>query len=263
MGCFDFLYIFFKKKEIKKEDEEEMNYIIPQDKVLIQEIRRKKGIFQKINYIIDFECPICLEKMENNDSVCYKTCSAGHCFHNICLMKWNKTSNKCPICLIEKPPNITNDVILRIYQIDQLLYRLEYRFVQSDTYRISFLPYNDIGTLLLKGYIKAFKKHLTWNVNNYGLLDWRIYHEDYPGNVYLENVIDAVFEDIISFNLLESMDIFQLENLIKEYKENKNKPRNEVPNTDIDYPGSNTDINEQKENTNIATSISLGNLVYL
>ena len=44
----------------------------------------------------DEECPICIEKFENNERVF--TCSCNQIFHYSCINKWIKSKEDCPIC---------------------------------------------------------------------------------------------------------------------------------------------------------------------
>ena len=44
----------------------------------------------------DCDCPICLEKIKDNNA--FYICENKHYFHNVCIKKWLIRSNKCPIC---------------------------------------------------------------------------------------------------------------------------------------------------------------------
>ena len=42
------------------------------------------------------ECPICLDKYENNDKICILKCD--HVFHEKCIKEWLKNNESCPNC---------------------------------------------------------------------------------------------------------------------------------------------------------------------
>ena len=44
-------------------------------------------------------CSICLEDFSEGDKIIYLPCF--HYYHSVCIEKWTKSSNKCPLCNIE------------------------------------------------------------------------------------------------------------------------------------------------------------------
>ena len=64
----------------------------PYAKQRLEELTKTQKLYQK-----KFECPICLEKINNvNEKFCSTPCH--HTFHAICLFKALKENNRCPIC---------------------------------------------------------------------------------------------------------------------------------------------------------------------
>lgn len=54
------------------------------------------GYHKNQNHVEIYECPICLIELTSKDE---KKLLCGHCFHETCLMKWEKQGkNTCPIC---------------------------------------------------------------------------------------------------------------------------------------------------------------------
>ena len=44
------------------------------------------------------QCCICADQFENDDSINIAAVPCGHTFHEVCVMRWLKTSNSCPQC---------------------------------------------------------------------------------------------------------------------------------------------------------------------
>ena len=59
---------------------------------------------KKYSTIKEDKCAICLQKYKGVDII--KEFPCKHIFHKNCILKWIKSSNKCPLCKYD----ITNDV---------------------------------------------------------------------------------------------------------------------------------------------------------
>lgn len=97
----------------EEENEENENY----DENNINEVYNKKrnkfilelDEFQykhvkKYSIIKEDKCAICLQKYKGVDII--KEFPCKHIFHKTCILRWIKSSNKCPLCKYD----ITNDV---------------------------------------------------------------------------------------------------------------------------------------------------------
>lgn len=68
-----------------------------------QSLRKRHSVYQKLNALPEASreeidslqdvCPICLEELKTA-----RVTPCNHYFHNICLKKWLKVQNKCPMC---------------------------------------------------------------------------------------------------------------------------------------------------------------------
>ena len=178
MGCLYFIFSLFKKnkKSYTKDPDDEYEIINQRAKLIHIMYSKDTCPYRIVDSQMDFECPICLSIMKSGTSVCYVTCGVGHGFHRKCLDRWAEESNKCPICRYHKPISISLEIIFRIYHIGGCLFRLEYRFVEDEEYRIAFIPDTPIGVIIKKAYMNAFNRNVTWEISTEGVMDWRIHH---------------------------------------------------------------------------------------
>ena len=68
-----------------------------------QSLRKRHQVYQKLNALpeasqdeiksLEDVCPICLEELKSA-----RVTPCNHFFHNLCLRKWLKVQNKCPMC---------------------------------------------------------------------------------------------------------------------------------------------------------------------
>ncbi|KAK7252258.1 hypothetical protein RIF29_36085 [Crotalaria pallida] len=60
-----------------------------------------KDIKSLKTYVLPEQCNICMEKFhgeDDDDEVKITAMPCGHLFHNLCIVKWLKTSHTCPMC---------------------------------------------------------------------------------------------------------------------------------------------------------------------
>ena len=65
---------------------------------------------KKYSALKEEKCPICLQKYKGADMI--KEFPCKHIFHKHCILKWIKTSNKCPLCKYDFN-NDVNKVVLK------------------------------------------------------------------------------------------------------------------------------------------------------
>ena len=70
---------------------------------------------KKYSTIKEDKCAICLQKYKGTDII--KEFPCKHIFHKICILKWIKNSNKCPLCKYDIS-NDVNDIDLDKYNED-------------------------------------------------------------------------------------------------------------------------------------------------
>ena len=102
------------ENEDEEEIEEDENYDDNNDENETYFKKRKKFILEldefqykhvkKYSTIKEDKCAICLQKYKGVDII--KEFPCKHIFHKNCILKWIKSSNKCPLCKYD----ISNDV---------------------------------------------------------------------------------------------------------------------------------------------------------
>ena len=97
-----------ENEEYENYDENEDNdneiYNIKKNKFILELDEFQYKHVKKYSTIKEDKCAICLQKYKGVDII--KEFPCKHIFHKICILKWIKNSNKCPLCKYD----ITNDV---------------------------------------------------------------------------------------------------------------------------------------------------------
>ena len=88
-----------------------MMFVNPQGQVLLKKQKKKTidnlaELLEERNLTKEMlekgeqkNCSICLEDFAEGDKIIYLPCF--HYYHSVCIEKWTKSSNKCPLCNIE------------------------------------------------------------------------------------------------------------------------------------------------------------------
>ena len=114
------------ENEDEEENEEEENY--EENNVESETYFKKRNRFileldefqykhvKKYSTIKEDKCAICLQKYKGVDII--KEFPCKHIFHKNCILKWIKSSNKCPLCKYDIA-NDVNKVELKNYNDDE------------------------------------------------------------------------------------------------------------------------------------------------
>ncbi len=97
------------------EDDGEEEYIRKRNKFILELDEFQYKHVKKYSTIKEDKCAICLQKYKGVDII--KEFPCKHIFHKHCILKWIKTSNKCPLCKYDFN-NDVNKVDLKTYNED-------------------------------------------------------------------------------------------------------------------------------------------------